>query len=349
MYQFDQLSLLYPSLNLSADLKTGNADFVVNEVMPITMTGEGEHCWLNITKTGENTDAVATQLAKFAGAKPVAVSYAGLKDRNAITTQWFSVQLPGLPDPDWIQINSENLKVNQVVRHNRKLKRGALSGNRFEIHLRQLQSEQADWQARLEQIADKGVPNYFGKQRFGHQMNNLFRATDLIKNNKLRRLKPHKRGIYLSAMRSWLFNCMVSERLQAGSYESASKGDVMMLADSNACFAEEISPELEARLVNKELHLTAAMWGRGSSMVSADIAELEQTIADENTEFASALEQAGMKQERRAMRLLPVNMQWQFEADNSLIVSFELTKGSYATAVLRELGDICDKSLPEFK
>jgi len=349
MYQFDQLSLLYPSLNLSADLKTDNADFVVNEIMPVEVTGEGEHCWLNITKTGENTDAVATQLAKFAGVKPVAVSYAGLKDRNAITTQWFSVQLPGMPDPDWAQINSERLKINQVMRHNRKLKRGALSGNRFEIHLRELQGEQADWQNRLEQIADKGVPNYFGKQRFGHQMNNLSRASELIKNNKLRRLKPHKRGIYLSAMRSWLFNCMVSERLQAGNYGTALKGDVMMLANSNACFAEEINSELKARLADKELHLTAAMWGRGQSMASAEVAEFEQKIADENTEFASALERVGMKHERRSMRLLAVNMQWQFEADNSLIVSFELTKGSYATAVLRELGDIRDKSLPEFK
>jgi len=349
MYQFDHLSLLYPSLNLSADLKTDNADFVVNEIMPIEMTGEGEHCWINITKIDENTDAVATQLAKFAGVKPVAVSYAGLKDRNATTTQWFSVQLPGMPDPDWTQIDSENLKINQVVRHNRKLKRGALSANRFEIHLRRLQGEQTDWQRRLEQIADKGVPNYFGKQRFGHQMNNLARATELIKKNKLKRLKPHKRGIYLSAMRSWLFNCMVSERLQVGSYAKALKGDVMMLANSNACFAEEISQEVEARLAADELYITAAMWGRGQSMVSADVAELEQKIADENAVFAAALERAGMKQERRSMRLLPVNMRWRFEADNSLIVSFELTKGSYATAVLRELGDIRDKSLPEFK
>jgi len=277
------------------------------------------------------------------------VSYAGLKDRNAVTTQWYSVQLPGRPDPDWAQLNSEHLKINQVVRHNRKLKRGALSANHFEIHLRQLQGERTEWQSRLEQISDTGVPNYFGKQRFGHQMNNLARASDLIKNNKLRRLKPHKRGIYLSAMRSWLFNSMVSERLQLANYETPLSGDVMMLAASNACFAEEVDTQLKARVADKELHLTAAMWGRGHSMASAAVAELEQKIADDNREFASALEQAGMKQERRAMRLLPVNMQWQFEADNSLIVSFDLTKGSYATAVLRELGDIHDKSLPEFK
>ena len=154
MYQYDKLSLLYPQLNLSADLKTDNKDFIVDEIMPVKMSGEGEHSWLNITKAGLNTDAIATLLAKHAGVKSVAVSYAGMKDKNAVTTQWFSVHLPGMPDPQWNELVSEGLKINEIVRHNRKLKRGALSANRFERRLRQLQGEQADWQQRLEQIAE---------------------------------------------------------------------------------------------------------------------------------------------------------------------------------------------------
>jgi tRNA pseudouridine13 synthase len=349
MYQYDKLSFLYPQLNLSADLKTNDEDFVVDEVMPVQMSGEGEHSWLNITKKSTNTDFVATQLAKHAGVKPVAVSYAGLKDRNAVTTQWFSVHLPGMAEPDWNELVSEDFKINKVIRHNRKLKRGALSANRFEIRLRQLQGEESDWQQRLEQIAENGVPNYFGKQRFGHNMNNLSRAFDLVEKNKLRRMKPHKRGIYLSAMRSWIFNEILSSRIHVGIFAQALQGDVMMLADSHACFSEAINADIEARLANKEIHLTAAMWGKGASMASDSISSMEQQVADKYSEFAGSLEKAGMKQERRSMRLLPVNMQWQFEADKNLIVSFELTKGSYATALLRELGDIRDKSLPEFK
>ncbi len=349
MFQYDKLSFLYPQHNLSADLKTDNEDFIVDEIMPVIMSGEGEHSWLHITKKNTNTDAIATLLAKHAGVKPVAVSYAGLKDRHAVTTQWFSVHLPGMPDPAWEELESDEFNINQVIRHNRKLKRGALSGNRFEIRLRQIKGDQSDWEQRLKEIAENGVPNYFGQQRFGHQMNNLSRALDLLEKNKLRRMKPHKRGIYLSAMRSWIFNEIVSQRISDKTFAQAQSGDVMMLADSHACFAEEITAEIESRLHNKELHITAALWGKGASMATDSIEIMEQQIADQYAQFAEGLEKAGMKQERRAMRLLPAKMQWQFEDDKSLVINFELVKGSYATALLRELADIHDKSLPEFK
>ena len=349
MFDYDKLSYLYIPLKLSAELKTQNEDFVVDELMPVKPEGEGEHSWLNITKRDCNTDYVATQLARFAAVKPVAVSYAGLKDRNAVTTQWFSVHLPGKAEPDWSQLNNDEFKINQAIRHNRKLRRGALSGNRFQIRLRNVQGETVEWQQRLELIAELGVPNYFGKQRFGHQMNNLYRAADLIENNKIRRLKPHKRSIYLSAMRSWIFNQIVSSRIEQDTYNKAQEGDVFMLADSHACFYEAINTDIENRLLNKDIHQTAALWGQGQSMANGPILELEQQVAGQYRAFADSLEKAGMKQERRAMRLLPVNMQWQFDADKSLVVSFELTKGSYATAILRELGSIEDKSLPVFK
>lgn len=349
MFQYDKLSYLYPQHNLSADLKTDNEDFIVDEIMPVLMSGEGEHSWLQITKKNTNTDTIATLLAKHAGVKPVAVSYAGLKDRHAVTTQWFSVHLPGMPDPVWDELESDELKINQIIRHNRKLKRGALSGNRFEIRLRQIKGDQSDWEQRLKEIAENGVPNYFGKQRFGHQMKNLSRALELIEKNKLRRMKPHKRGIYLSAMRSWIFNQIVSQRISGKTFSKAQSGDVMMLADSHACFAEEMTAEIESRLDNKELHITAAMWGKGSCMVTDSVEILEHRIADQYVQFADSLEKAGMKQERRAMRLLPAKMQWQFDVDKSLVIKFELVKGSYATALLRELADILDKSLPEFK
>ena len=349
MYDYQTLAHLNPVLDLAADLKTQEDDFIVDEVMPVTLSGEGEHCWLNITKKGCNTDFVATELANFSKVKSGAVSYAGLKDRHAITTQWFSVHLPGKEAPDWQHLQHDEFVINEVQRHSRKLKRGALSANKFAICLRNLNGNEPEWDARLRSIAEHGVPNYFGLQRFGHQMNNLRRAADLIGNNKLRRLKPHKRGIYLSAMRSWIFNRIVSERIKQGTFTDPLAGDVFMLADSHACFVESINKVIEQRVFDKEIHMTAAMWGRGVTMATELVSELEQKIASEFFEFSDALEKAGMKQERRSMRLMPVNMQWQFEADNSLVVSFELTKGSYATAVLRELCKITDISLPVFK
>ena len=349
MYHYEQLAFLNPVLDLSADLKTQEEDFVVDEIMPVQLSGEGEHCWLKITKRGSNTDYVATQLAKFCKVKPGAISYAGLKDRNAVTTQWFSVHLPGKEEPDWQNLQNEEFTINEVCRHSRKLKRGALSANKFKIRLRNLKGSESDWQTRLHLISEMGIPNYFGFQRFGHQMNNLHRADDLISKNKLRRMKPHKRGIYLSAMRSWIFNQIVSRRLVDDSFNHPLTGDVFMLADSQACFAEVIDKRIEQRLHDKEIHVTAAMWGQGAAMTTDKVAELEQEVASEFADFSNAIEKAGMKQERRSMRLMPVNMQWQFEQDNSLVVCFELTKGSYATAVLRELCHIKDISLPEFK
>lgn len=349
MYHYEKLAHLNSVLELSANLKTQEDDFIVDEVMPVILSGEGEHCWLNITKKGSNTDYVATLLAKFCHLKSGAVSYAGLKDRNAVTTQWFSVHLPGKEEPDWQNCEHEEFVINQVSRHSRKLKRGALSANKFEIRLRNLKGSQANWDKRLHLISEQGVPNYFGLQRFGHQMNNLNRALDLVSNNKLRRMKPHKRGIYLSAMRSWIFNQIVSYRIENSIFNQPLEGDVFMLADSQACFVESLSDLIEQRFLNKEIHITAAMWGRGSSMAGNQVRELEQKIADDFSGFAEALEKAGLKQERRSMRLLPVNMDWQFEVDNSLVVSFELTKGSYATAVLRELCTFTDVSLPVFK
>jgi len=349
MYDYQNLAHLYPVLALSADLKTQKEDFIVDEIMPVTLSGEGEHCWLNITKKGSNTDFVATELARFCGLKSGAVSYAGLKDRNAITTQWFSVHMPGMKEPEWQDLKHDEFVINEVRRHSRKLKRGALAGNQFKIRLRNLKGDAADWDQRLSQILENGVPNYFGLQRFGHQMNNLNRAADLIEKNKLRRMKPHKRGIFLSAMRSWIFNMIVSDRINDQTFQQAVTGDVFMLAESSACFTEALSELLENRLKQKEIHLTAAMWGRGDSMAAAMVAEAEQGVADQFPVFSDALEKAGLKQERRAMRLMPVNLNWEFDTDNSVTVSFELTKGSYATAVLRELCEITDVSLPGFK
>lgn len=344
MFDYDNLAFQHVRPALSASFKTEYDDFRVDEIMPVSCSGEGEHVWLQVSKRGCNTEYVASALEKFAQVKQVAVSYAGLKDRYGITTQWFSVQLPGQQGPDWHQLDNEAFSILQICRHSRKLKRGTLSGNRFNIRLRELQGDQALWQQQLALIAAKGVPNYFGLQRFGHDMGNLNRATDLIANNKMRRLKPFKRGIYLSAMRSWIFNQIVAQRIADQSFESALTGDVYMLASSQACFNDRISEEILQRLSQADIHITAAMWGRGESMATHEALQLEQTVAGQYTDFTNALEQAGLKQERRSMRLMPTQMQWQFETDNTLNVSFELIKGSYATSILRELCQIKDMS-----
>lgn len=179
-YQFNELAYADTKSEISGRLKAQNTDFKVDELMPVELSGEGEHLWLKIEKDGSNTDWVAQQLAKFAGLKSMAVSYAGMKDRHAVTTQWFSLHLPGMDDPDFSQLASDEFKILQQKRHDRKLKRGALSGNRFSIRIIELQGKLDSLDARLQQIKQQGVPNYFGEQRFGREMGNLFKAEKLF-------------------------------------------------------------------------------------------------------------------------------------------------------------------------
>ncbi|MBL6986147.1 MAG: tRNA pseudouridine(13) synthase TruD, partial [Methylobacter sp.] len=178
-------------------------DFVVMENLSFEPSGAGEHAFLQIQKKGENTEFVARQLSRFAGVRQRDVSYAGLKDRYAVTTQWFSVWLPGKAGPDWTQFETNTIKVLHSVRHAKKLKRGVLSGNSFKLVIRDWQGDQAKTIQQLEQIKANGIANYFGSQRFGNQGQNVNKALAMFEGAKVGR---EQRSIYLSAARSYLFN-----------------------------------------------------------------------------------------------------------------------------------------------
>ncbi len=338
MFLFSSLSRAYGESLVSGLIKQCPEDFLVDELMPVDFSGEGEHLWLRVQKQGCNTDWLAQAIAKAAGLKASAVSYAGLKDRHAITTQWFSLHLPGLADPDLTVLESDEIKILESVRHNRKLKRGALSGNCFKLRIRDLAGDVASLDERLQAIAEQGVPNYFGEQRFGFEMSNINKALAMFQ-GQLRHLKKNKRSIYLSAARSWIFNQVLSQRIRDGSWNNRLAGDVFMLAGKSACFADDSSDDLVQRLSNREIHPTGPLWGNGESMASLDCAELENTVASHNLALAEGLEKAGLKQERRALRLMPENMQWSLQDSDTLNLEFCLPSGAYATMVLREFMD----------
>jgi tRNA pseudouridine13 synthase len=166
----------YGTPPLQAQLRSTPDDFRVEEVLGYDADGQGEHALLWVEKRGANTDWVARELAKFAGVAPVAVGYAGMKDRHAVTRQTFSVQLAGKSDPDWSTFPHADVKVLAATRHSRKLKRGALRGNRFVLVLRQAQGDRDAAERVLQQIAQRGVPNYYGEQRFGREGGNVAQA-----------------------------------------------------------------------------------------------------------------------------------------------------------------------------
>ena len=339
---------VYQSLNVSATLKQQYEDFIVEENISVEFSGDGEHCWVYIKKTGCNTDWVAQQLAVFCDVKKMAVSYAGLKDRNAVTSQWFSVQLPGKPTPDWSKFEAtfsddeaetETIQVLQSYRHNRKLQRGALKSNSFKITLRDLSDTRDETFEQLKQrcddIAKNGIANYFGKQRFGRNFNNLDQAEKLFNNPRFK-ISKHKRGMYLSAARSWIFNHILSERINKKVWNTRLAGDVFMLDGKSACFKDDDDEQINHRLQASEIHPTAILWGEGEVMVTSQTAELESQIIDQFPVFRDGLISARLQAQRRACRLIPRDMAWYREQDD-FIVSFTLTSGSYATMVLDEI------------
>jgi len=336
-YSFSDLAFAHGKPKTKGRLKVLNTDFRVDEIMPIQMTGEGEHLWLKIEKDGSNTDWVAQQLAKFAGVKSMAVSYAGMKDRHAVTTQWFSLHLPGMDDPDFSDLQTDEFRILQQIRHNRKLKRGASSGNRFQIRITHLEGNIESLEEKLQIIKKEGVPNYFGEQRFGREMGNLTKAEKMF-NREIKKLKKQHRGLYLSSARSWIFNQILSIRIQQDNWLSPMPGEVYMLNAKSACFTgqhQENSEEIRRRLLDKEINLTASLWGEGESLAMHDVLELEKLVAAEYKHLAEGLELARLKQERRSLRLVPEKLNWEIN-DDALNIMFELPTGAFATMVLRE-------------
>ena len=334
--QYDFQTLAYANVRptTNGQLKAQNSDFKVDEIMPVQTSGEGEHLWLKIEKDGSNTDWVAQQLARHASVKSMAVSYAGMKDRHAVTTQWFSLHLPGMEDPDFSSLTSDEFKILEQNRHDRKLKRGALTGNSFKLRITKLEGDMAELENRLLKIKQSGVPNYFGEQRFGREMANLTKAERMFR-GELIKLKKQHRGLYLSSARSWIFNQLLSQRIQGGNWLEPMQGDVYMLNGKSACFAEDICDEILERLDKAEINITGCLWGEGESMATADTFALEQSIADEFKPLAEGLESARLNQERRALRLMPNNLNWEINGD-VLELAFDLPSGAFATMVLRE-------------
>lgn len=347
MTEFDFAS--FPRVNqqatqCAATIRQQAEHFQVEEVLPFEPSGDGGHVCLQIQKTAENTDWLAKQLARFAGVAPVAVGYAGLKDRHAVTTQWFSINLEGHDEPDWAAFETETIKIIRQTRHNKKLKKGVLAGNHFKLCLTSLSGDKAVFERSLQLIQQQGVPNYFAEQRFGHHYSNLDSALQWFEQNK----KPKKRqqkSMILSAARSWLFNTVLAERIKQQNWNTLLNGDVALLSGtkSGSFVVDEINDEVNQRCFNMDLHPTAVMWGTGDSRNTTDSLLLEQNELEAWTSWKQGLEAAKVEKSYRALRVHPENMQWHFEQDH-LVLSFYLPSGCYATAVLRELAVIKDAS-----
>jgi tRNA pseudouridine13 synthase len=304
----------YPASGASATLKRLNEDFIVTELPLQSPCGEGEHLWLDIEKNGANTAFVAQQLAEAARVQEVDVGYAGLKDRYAITRQWFSLYLPKGETPDLTQLQHPEFKVLSQRRHVKKLRPGDLLGNRFRIVLRDVTGDRDAIEANLKAVTSDGAPNYFGAQRFGHGGGNVEQGRAMLA-REIRVRNPKKKGIYLSAVRSLVFNDVLALRIQKGLWGKTLPGDVMDEAGRP----------------------TGPLWGRGRVITTDQAQALENSVAKRHATVCEGMEYAGLDQERRALVANPAEMSWAWPQADQLVLTFSLRAGTYATSVLIEI------------
>ncbi|MGB1141284.1 MAG: tRNA pseudouridine(13) synthase TruD [Halioglobus sp.] len=324
----------------SALIRCRPEDFQVTEELDFVPEGEGEHAFIYLEKCRLNTPDVEERLARLCGVASRDIGYSGLKDRNAVTRQWFSVGLAGRPEPDWQQLHTEDdsLRVLEVTRHRRKLRRGVHRRNRFKLVLRDVQGSREAMHSRLEQIRKAGVPNYFGEQRFGRDGANLGRALAWLRQQ--RRISRGRRSLYLSVLRSHLFNHLLAARVQAGDWYLPRDGDVCMLQGSRSFFdCEHADADILQRAEACDLHPGVPLWGKGvGDALVARCSGVLETL-ENSGEMTDFLQRSGPDLAWRAARFLADDFSWQFCDDGILQLDFALGAGSYATALVAEFVD----------
>ncbi len=327
---------------LSARIRCEPEDFRVEELPSFDPTGEGEHLLLTVEKRGMNTTHVAKALAAWAGIAEMGIGYAGMKDRHAVTSQRFSVHFPKRVSPDVSLIDRDGLRVIEHRWHNRKLSRGALAGNRFVLLLREVEGERGSIEDRLALIREHGAANYFGEQRFGRGGDNVDSARRMFAGERVGR---EQRSIYLSAARSEIFNAVLAARIHAGNWNTGAPGEVWMLDGTQSVFGPEpMDDATAARAASQDIHPTGPMWGTGELRTRDAVRGIEEAATAPFADLRAGLEAAGMKQERRALRVRVRALEWRWPAPGQLQLGFTLMPGSYATEVLAELGDTVDAS-----
>ena len=309
-------------------LRASPEDFRVAEVMAFAPTGDGEHVWLRIRKRGANTQYVAELLAEWAGVGVRDVGYAGLKDRHAVTDQWFSLYLPGRKMPPWRTLEQRDdceLNVLMATRHRKKLARGAHAGNQFEIRISDVQLDGGSRLCQLlDHIAQYGVPNAFGPQRFGINGGNLAAADRWFVDGRRPKAR-HQRGLILSAARSWLFNEVLAERVRAGSWRT--------------CLVGEWATQTRAG----EAIPTGPLFGRGASYAQGLPGAIENSVAKRYPQWLKGLDNAGLSLNRRRLCSVPRELTWTLH-EHALDLSFYLPRGEYATTVLAACLELVDAS-----
>ena len=337
---YQQLPRAYHAALARGDIRSSNLDFKVEEVLTFEPCGEGEHLFLQLEKDGCNTDWVIKQIQKVFELSSREVGYAGKKDRHSISTQWFSLHLPGKEiQPE--QIESQSIKLKQAIRHNKKLRVGSVKTNRFEIVVRNL-SAPIDRKA-YEKVCREGFPNYFGNQRFGREFGNLMKAQELLINGKKIKNRNLK-GLVLSSARSFLFNLQLAKRVESETWSQILSGDCINLNATQSYYhLDDRSEEEQLRVANGDTHICGWLAGKQNSEATAEALQSELSATQQFQSWSLALKRFNLDSQRRPYRAFANELELVEDGDTAKF-SFSLARGCFATALLRELVECCDRS-----
>ncbi len=327
---------------VSGAFRVEAADFRVEERLGFEPDGGSAHRLLLVEKQDANTLYVARRLAARAGCPVADVGFAGLKDRRAIARQWFSLPAAAQPVP-FAGFAGDGFRVLGEAPHSRKLRRGALAGNRFHIRVRELQGDLDAVAHRVARVAVSGVPNYFGAQRFGTDGANIGRVAEWVETGRLPRGRE-PRAFLMSAARAIAFNAVLGARVSAGSWNRLLPGEIVNLTGSKSVFAAEgLDESLLGRCAGGDIGPTGPLCGAEGLLPRGEAEQVEKSALATLEDLTAKLAALGMRAERRALVLRPKDVAYRVDGGD-LEIAFELPRGAFATSVLRE---IVDAAVPE--
>jgi len=325
---------------ISGLVKSQVDDFVVTENLGFEPGGEGEHLFLWIEKSMLSTHCLIDRVAKDFCVKARDIGYCGLKDKVALTRQWLSLYLPGQMKRFEPPATS-GYKLIDWAWHHKKLRPGTHRANHFEVIIRNVETvPEASWR-QLDLIRTQGMANYFGRQRFGRQNNNVEQALHTFNHpRRARRLSRNKKSLYISALRSFLFNGILSRRIEQGYWKLPVPGDVFMLSGSQSIFYEQINNLLLERYYQFDLSSTISLYGIGKRMLKLKALELEDEVLLKNEAIEQCLIHQKAKLQMRATRVVAQDLSVNHDpVESTLHIRVTLPRGSFFTSLLDHFVD----------
>jgi tRNA pseudouridine13 synthase len=321
-------------------IKSQANDFRVVENLGFEPCGEGEHLFLCIEKTNLTTQDLIEQIAREFSVKPRDIGYSGLKDKQAVTQQWLSVHLPGQMNSVEIP-SSSHYDLLQHGWHNRKIRSGSHRSNSFEVMVRGIVDLSNQTQHQIDDVKAFGIANYFGEQRFGARQDNVERAIHSFTNERrARKLSRTKRSLYISALRSFLFNQILSRRIEQNHWHQPLLGDVYMLSGSHSLFSGDIDDSILDRYQQQDISSAVSLYGAGSSMLSETALALEEAVFHQYSEIVECLNAQKVKLQMRTTRVAVQSFDVIHDSDTqSLKVSATLPSGCFFTTLLKHFID----------